>query len=61
MVSYELQNYINVRNHELNSDEILFVTDISQHPQIDHMQYKDNKYEMWDNCGYYYWFTKRNW
>lgn len=61
MKSYEIQNYVNVRNHELNSDEILFATDVSKHPQIDHIVYENGKYEVWDNEGYYWWFTKRNW
>ena len=59
MTYLELKDYIQVRNHELNSDEILFVTDVTKHPQIDHMQYRDGRYEMWDSQGNYYWFSKR--
>lgn len=61
MTSGELQNYINVRTGQLSSDEILFVIDTSRHPQLDHIVYKDGRWQMWDDMGNYFTFIKRDW
>lgn len=61
MISQELQNYITVRNSQLSSDEILFVIDTARHPQINHIIYENNQWQMWDDAGSYFTFTKRNW
>jgi len=58
MYPHELLQYIESRGHWLNKGEMWFVTDIRQHPQINSIKYNpwDNKFEMWDRYGNYYWF-----
>ena len=59
MYPWELEQYINSRNHKLNKQEMWFVTDKQKHPQICSMKYNpyDNKFEIWDRYGNYYWFN----
>ena len=61
MTTPELYNYINVRNGELCSDEILECIDIVKNPQLDHITYQDNYYTMWDGQGNKFTFKVRNW
>lgn len=61
MTSNELKTYINSRSGELCSDEIGFMLDIERHPQINHFEYLNNTYQMWDKDGNYFTFRKRNW
>lgn len=58
----EIEKYINDRNGALHGEEILFITDIRQHPQLNHIVFhsKDNSYEMWDKYGNYYQFKVTN-
>ncbi len=58
MYSYELKQYIDERNGQLNKNEIKFVTDISLHPQLNHITFNqwNSSYDMWDNLGNYYHF-----
>lgn len=39
MYSQELNTYISQHNHSLTPTEYIFVTDIQQHPQINHVKY----------------------
>lgn len=61
MTSNELTNYINSRNHELSSDEILLAIDVKRNPQINHIIYENNRWNMWDESGNHFTFTYRNW
>lgn len=61
MYPSELKQYIDERNSQLNSNEINFVTNISLHPQIDHITFNpwDSSYDMWDNLGNHYHFESK--
>ena len=55
MFTYELIEFIASRNYYIGGDDLLFVIDTKQHPQINHIKYDpyQNKYEMWDKEGNY--------
>ncbi len=59
MYSYELKQYIDERNSQLNKNETKFVTDINLHPQLNHITFNswNSSYDMWDNLGNYYHFS----
>lgn len=61
MADEELRYYINSRNGELSSDEILKVIDIARNPQLNHINYENGKWQVWDVNGNYYEFRKRTW
>lgn len=61
MTSQELHNYIAARHGQLSSDEILHITDTAKHPQINHIVFENGKWQMWDDAGNYFEFSKRNW
>lgn len=61
MTSSEIKNYINTRHGELCTDEILHIIDVSRNPQIDHINYENGKWQMWDNEGAHFEFRKRDW
>lgn len=61
MNSTELNRYISVRNGELSSDEILHVIDVSRNPDINHITFENNIWNVWDCFGNYYTFRKREW
>ena len=50
MFSWEIKNFLKQRNYYIGGDDLAFITDIKQHPQIDHIKFNpyDNSYEMWD-------------
>lgn len=50
MFSWEIENFLRERNYYIGGDDLLFITDIKQHPQINHIKFNsyDNSYEMWD-------------
>lgn len=59
MYSVELLKYISDRNFSLTGEEVLFATDINEHPQLQHIKYDayDNNFQMWDKEGNYYYFS----
>jgi hypothetical protein len=57
MYSFEIEQYINDRNHELNRDEVTFITDIEQHNQISRIKYEDNLFHIWTKDDYHFWFS----
>lgn len=61
MTSKEIDHYINIRSHELSSDEILTLLDIDRHPEIFAFEYHNGCYRMWDYSGKEYYFYKRIW
>lgn len=61
MTSNEMQRYIDVRHGELCEDEIRYITDVSQHPQINHIIYDNGTWSMWDTNGTHFSFRKRVW
>lgn len=61
MTPQELFSYISARNGELSNDEIKLVTDTEQNPDINHIIFENDLWQMWDCTGNYYTFRKRNW
>lgn len=61
MTSSEICHFIEVRGHELSSDEILLLLDVDKHPEISSFEYRNGWYKMWDFVGNEYSFSKRNW
>lgn len=58
MTNDEIHFYINSRNGRLNPAEIMYITDAHINPQIDHIVYRGDFWEMWDKYGNYYQFTR---
>lgn len=58
MYSHEISNYLKEREYRLNSEEIIFITDITVNTQICRISYNQefNFYEMWTKDGYYFKF-----
>lgn len=58
MYSWEIQQFIEDRNYYIGGDDLLFITNPYLHPQLTHIKYNpyENKYEMWDNEGWYFYF-----
>ena len=50
MFSWEIENFLRERNYYIGGDDLIFIIDIKQHPQINHIKFNpyDNSYEMWD-------------
>lgn len=61
MTSDEIEAFINSRNGELSSDEILTLMDVDKNPQIDHIIREGATWTMWDNTGREFHFKKRTW
>lgn len=59
MFSWEIKNFLEQRNYHLGGNDLLFILDVKQHPQINHIKFNpyDNSYEMWDKEGNYFHFT----
>lgn len=55
---HEIEQYIAERHGVLSPDEVKFVTDITLHPQLNHITYNpwECSYDMWDNTGNHYHF-----
>lgn len=58
MLSCEMDEYIKSKNNYLSSEEIIYITDITLHPQIKEIKYHPdfNYYEVWTSDGYYFKF-----
>lgn len=58
MYSYEIENYLKEKNYYLNSEEIIFITDITVNTQICRISYNQefNFYQIWTKDGYYFKF-----
>lgn len=58
MLSYEIEEYIKLKNYCLNSEEIIYITDIELHPQIKEIKYHSdfNYYEIWTSDNYHFKF-----
>ena len=59
MFSWEIKNFLKQRNYHLGGNDLLYILDVKQHPQINHIKFNpyDNSYEMWDKEGNYFHFT----
>lgn len=57
MYPYEMRNYIDSRNKCLTREELNFILDIKQHPQIVHVKYENNWWYMRDKEGNEFNFT----
>ena len=53
-----LFNFILEREARLEGPETRYATDLTEHPQIDHVRFipENNRYEMWDREGTYFSF-----
>lgn len=58
MYPLEMFEYINSRNQKLNMEEIKYITDITKHPQLNHITFNcwDSSYDMWDREGNHFKF-----
>lgn len=58
MYSWEIQQFLEEHNFYIGGDDLIFITDVNQHPQLNHIKYNpyEHKYEMWDNEGWYFCF-----
>ena len=58
MYSWEIYKFLEERNYYIGGDDLIFITDVNQHPQINHIVYNayEHKYEMWDKEGSYFCF-----
>ena len=59
MFSWEIEKFLKDRNYYIGGDDLTFITDIRQHPQLDHIKFNpyDSSYDMWDKDGNYFHFT----
>lgn len=59
MYPWEIEKFIKDRNYQIGGDDLNFIINTKQHPQLDHIKYNpyNNGYEMWDKEGNYYKFT----
>ena len=56
MYSWELETYIEERNHILTPEESVFVQNTNLHPQINHIKCEENAFHIWTDDGYHLWF-----
>ena len=54
MYSWELEHFINNREWYIGGDDLEFVIDTKEHPQIDHIKYDGNFYYVWTTDNYYF-------
>lgn len=59
MYPWEIEKFLKDRNYYIGGDDLIFITDIRKHPQLNHIKFDpyNNCYEMWDKDGNYYTFT----
>ena len=50
MYSFEIEQLVELKNHLLDIKD--YVKIIQTSPQIDHVQYKNNNFELYTNDGY---------
>lgn len=60
MTSQELCVFLQQRNWELSQEDLLMAIDISRNPQINHIKLNGDRWEMWDEEGNYFCFSKRD-
>lgn len=58
MYSHEIEGYIKQHNYRLNTQQLEFLMDTREHPQINHIKYNDwtHEYEMWTKDNFYFKF-----
>lgn len=58
MYSWEIEQFLKARNYCIGGDDLNFITDIRQHPQIEHIEFSpyDMSYDMWDKEGKHFHF-----
>lgn len=58
MYPFEIEQFLRNRNYYIGGDDLNFITDIRQHPQIEHIEFSpyDMSYDMWDKEGHHYHF-----
>ena len=63
MYSWEIANFLAERNYYIGGDDLIFITNPKEHPQLDHIKYNpwNNQYEMWDREGNYFCFQAMPW
>lgn len=60
--SENLLNFIRNRDYILETEELLYVTDLRLHPQLDHICFNSSssEYSMWDKNGNFFNFFALN-
>ena len=61
MNDIELNDFVNIRDHELCQDEILSVLDITKNPTVSSFKYVDGWYNVYTENGTELYFKKREW
>ncbi len=59
MYDWEIQQFLRDRNYYIGGDDLTFITDTRQHPQIDHIIFNpgDSSYDMWSKEGTHFHFN----
>ena len=57
MYSWELEHYIKDRNGCIGGDDLLFIIDVKNHPQINYIEYRNGRYTITTNDGYVFNFA----
>ena len=54
--------YIEERDYLLETEELLYITNLNLHPQLDHICFNNsiNEYSMWDKRGTFFKFRALN-
>ena len=60
--SENMLKYIEARNYLLETEELLYITDLKLHPQLDHICFNafSSEYCMWDKRGTFFKFCVLN-
>lgn len=60
--SKNMLKYIEARNYLLETEELLYITDLKLHPQLDHISFNvfSSEYRMWDKRGTFFKFYALN-
>ena len=59
MTDIELQNYVNMRNHELCRDEIKAILDVDDNPSIKSFKYENGWYNVYTDRNIELYFQKK--
>ena len=58
MYDWEIAQFLRDRNYYIGGDDLTFITNIREHPQLDHIEFNpyDSSYDMWSREGNHYHF-----
>lgn len=62
MYSWEIRKFLEDRNYNISEQDLLFILNIKNHPQINHIKFNDydNSYDMWSSDGEYFHFKVKS-